>query len=59
MRLSGEQVVTMTGETEKSLLERLRGGFLFERGRSAQRKETALLQDGDAAREQFDFGEGM
>jgi len=47
------------GQAEKGFLERGRRGAKFESGECVAGEETALVEDGDAIGEQFDFGESV
>jgi len=57
--LGGGQTVRVAGEAKEGSLESGGGRLVFERGGSVECDEAAVLEDGDAAGEEFDFSERM
>jgi len=51
--------VCVASEAEEGFFERARGGLALEGSGRVERNEAALLEDGDAIGEEFDFGEGV
>jgi len=57
MTLGRRRIVRVAGEAEEGLFESGCGSLTLESGRSVERDERTLAEDGDAVGEKLDFGE--